>query len=239
MQPSRKPAPRRTTDGRGARRRQETRARLVGAARALMAKKGIDATSIQEITDTADVGFGSFYNHFASKEAIADAVLEHALETFGAAADHIRDVVDDPAEVLAASTRHAVQRAAADEAWGWFLIRTGLQRSDALHQGLGRRLARDIRVGVDAGRFHVDDLPAATLAAAGTVLAICAARLHGTIGADAPERAATLVLRLLGVAPVEARRLARRPLPEIVLPEPLTHTPAPRVRPTKRRGALA
>ena len=225
--------------GRGARRRQETRARLVGAARTLMAKKGIDATSIQEITDTADVGFGSFYNHFPSKEAIADAVLEHAIESFGAAADHVRDLVEDPAEVVAASTRHAVRRAAADQGWGWFLIRTGLQRADALHHGLGRRLARDIQVGVDAGRFAVDDHPAATLAAAGTVLAICAARLHGTIGADAPERAATLLLRLLGVTPAEARRIARRPLPTITLPEPLTPKPAPPARPAKRRGALS
>src|SRR6516162_7651027 len=135
---------------RAARRRQETRARLVGAARQLMARKGVDATSIQEITDTADVGFGSFYNHFASKEAIADAVMDDALESFGAAADRIADVVRDPAEVLAASVRHAVHRAAADDAWGWFLVRTGLTRGDALQRGLGQRLARDIRIGVDA-----------------------------------------------------------------------------------------
>jgi AcrR family transcriptional regulator len=202
---------------RAARRRQETRARLVGAARQLMARKGVDATSIQEITDTADVGFGSFYNHFASKEAIADAVMDDALESFGAAADRIADVVRDPAEVLAASVRHAVHRAAADDAWGWFLVRTGLTRGDALQRGLGQRLARDIRIGVDAGRFDLDDVPAATFGAAGTVLAICAARLHGALPADAPERAATLVLRLLGLPAGEARRLANRPLPAIAV----------------------
>src|SRR5262245_62806903 len=68
------------TSGRGARRRDETRSRLLSAAREVMARKGIGSTSIQEITDTADVGFGSFYNHFPSKEAIADAVMEDALE---------------------------------------------------------------------------------------------------------------------------------------------------------------
>ena len=47
------------TAGRGARRRLETRARLVRAARELMARKGVGATSIQEITEAADVGFGS------------------------------------------------------------------------------------------------------------------------------------------------------------------------------------
>src|SRR6516225_8787809 len=96
-------ASRRGTADRSTRRRLETRARLVHAAREIMARKGVGATSIQEITDAADVGFGSFYNHFASKEAIAEAVMEEAIESFGDAADRIADVVADPAEVLAAS----------------------------------------------------------------------------------------------------------------------------------------
>ena len=204
---------------RSARRRLETRARLVWAARELMARKGIGATSIQEITDTADVGFGSFYNHFASKEAIAGAVMEQAIESFGDAADRLAETIDDPAEVLAASVRHAVMRAASDEAWGWFLIRTALARGDGLRRGLGRRLAHDVGTGAKAGRFKVDDLVGTMLAAGGAILAIIAARLHGEIGHDAPERAAALVLKLLGLPAGEARRVASRPLPPIAVPE--------------------
>jgi len=207
--------PRTAPTGRGARRRLETRARLVRAARELMARKGIGSTSIQEITDTADVGFGSFYNHFDSKEAIAAAVMEEAIESFGAAADRLADTIEDPAEVLAASVRHAVLRAAADEAWAWFLIRTALDRADTLRRGVGRRLARDIRIGLQRRRFKVADPLAATLAAGGAILAIIAGRLHGAIGDDAPERAAAVVLKLLGLPADEARRVAKRPLPSI------------------------
>src|SRR6185503_6075149 len=128
--------------GRGARRRSETRARLIRAACDLMARKGVGATSIQEITDTADVGFGSFYNHFASKEEIADAVMEEAVESFGDAADRLAGAIEDPAEILAATVRHAIRKAAADEAWGWFLVRSTLVRSGAMGRGLGQRLAR-------------------------------------------------------------------------------------------------
>src|SRR3989442_2846606 len=109
-------ARRKAAPGRGARRRLETRARLVWAARALMARKGIGATSIQEITDTADVGFGSFYNHFASKEAIAEAVMEGAIESFGDAADRLADTLEEPAEGLAASGRRPVSPASARQA---------------------------------------------------------------------------------------------------------------------------
>src|SRR5262249_51252865 len=157
----------------------------------LMARKGIGATSIQEITETADVGFGSFYNHFVSKEAIADAVMNEAVESFGAAADRLADRIEDPAEVVASSVRHAVARAAADQAWGWFLVRTALARAGGLHRGLGRRLARDIRIALNARRFRLDDPLAGSLAAGGAILGLIAGRLHGELGDDAPERAAT------------------------------------------------
>src|SRR5215813_4512647 len=217
---SRMPAARRPatalSPGRRARRRSETRARLVRAAREVMARKGIGSTSILEITDTADVGFGSFYNHFPSKEAIADAVMEDALERFGAAADRLVEILDDPAEVLAASVRHAVRMAATDEAWGWFLVRTTLTRANALRSALGQRLARDIEIGTRKRRFTTDDPVGTMVAAGGAILATMAVRLHGELGDDAPERAATAVLRLLGLPAREAHVVARRPLPAIV-----------------------
>jgi AcrR family transcriptional regulator len=205
--------------GRGARRRLETRTRLVWAARELMARKGIGSTSIQEITDKADVGFGSFYNHFDSKETIAEAVMEEAIESFGDAADRLAEMIEDPAEVLAASVRHAVARAASDEAWGRFLVRTALARAGGLRGGLGQRLARDIRIGVERRRFKVEDQLVAMLAAGGAILAIIAGRLHGEIGDDAPERAAVVVLKLLGLPAKEASQIANRPLPAIAAPE--------------------
>jgi AcrR family transcriptional regulator len=180
-----------------------------------MARQGIGSTSIQQITDTADVGFGSFYNHFASKEEIADAVMEEAIESFGDAADRLARTITDPAEVLAASVRHAVARAGTDEPWGWFLVRTALARAGGLRGGLGQRLARDIRIGLEARRFKAADPPVAMLAAGGAILAIIAARLNHQIGDDAPKRAAAAVLTLLGLPAGEARQIANRPLPSI------------------------
>lgn len=221
MSPSRRTRPsaahRPTGIGRGARRRQETRTKLVSAARDLMARKGIGATSIQEITDTADVGFGSFYNHFDSKEAIAEAVMADAIESFGDAADRLAETIDDPAEVLAASTRHAITRAAADEAWGWFLLRSALAHPRGLSHGLGLRFARDVRIGLEQRRFKADDPVATTLAAAGAILTFIAARLHGDMGDDTPERAATVVLGMLGIPAREAKQIANRRLPTITL----------------------
>ncbi|MBI5256502.1 MAG: TetR/AcrR family transcriptional regulator [Burkholderiales bacterium] len=50
--------------------------RLLSAGLALFLRQGYNATGIQQLTDQAGVPKGSFYNHFASKEAFAAAIVE-------------------------------------------------------------------------------------------------------------------------------------------------------------------
>ena len=52
------------------RRKARTRQALIGAAVQLIAQGRGERASIQEITDAADIGFGSFYNHFDSKDEL-------------------------------------------------------------------------------------------------------------------------------------------------------------------------
>jgi len=65
---------------RGARRRSETRRRLLRAARTVFAREGLESATITQITRAADVGFGTFYLHFATKEEAYRAVVN---EGFG------------------------------------------------------------------------------------------------------------------------------------------------------------
>ena len=49
------------------RRTDATRRKLLEAARAVFAEKGMDLARIDEISERADVGKGTFYYHFKSK----------------------------------------------------------------------------------------------------------------------------------------------------------------------------
>jgi len=51
--------------------------RLIKAGRDLFWRDGYNATGVQQITQTAGVPKGSFYNHFESKEAFAAVVIDH------------------------------------------------------------------------------------------------------------------------------------------------------------------
>ncbi len=67
--------PRRAPSLRRARRFIETRERIYRAALRLFSDRGYMATTIEDITEAADVGKGTFFNYFPSKE--------HVLATFG------------------------------------------------------------------------------------------------------------------------------------------------------------
>jgi AcrR family transcriptional regulator len=67
-------------EGRQVRRRARTRAELLAAAKRLFATKGFHGTKIADIAAAADVGTGTFYLYFPTKDALfGDLVRETAI----------------------------------------------------------------------------------------------------------------------------------------------------------------
>ncbi len=58
----------------------ETRRRILDATREALAEDGLNDLTLKTITDRADVGAGSFYNLFDSKEAAILEVVREAIE---------------------------------------------------------------------------------------------------------------------------------------------------------------
>ena len=46
----------------------------------MLSEKGVEATTIEEITERADLGKGTFYRHFPNKDAVVAALTEDLLE---------------------------------------------------------------------------------------------------------------------------------------------------------------
>jgi AcrR family transcriptional regulator len=200
------------SSGRHARRREQTRARLVQAARTLFAHRGVDNTRINEITDTADVGFGSFYNHFESKEAIIEAVLADTVASYGAAVAAITAQLEDPAEVIAAAHRFFVRLARTDPEWAWLVVRLDVSHGVVLGT-LGPYAQRDLRRGIKVGRLQVPNERVALQASGGALLAVMRMVLDGRAPRDADIDHAEGILRLLGLTAADAAEVAHRSLP--------------------------
>ncbi|HZQ22158.1 MAG TPA: TetR family transcriptional regulator [Terriglobales bacterium] len=70
------PSERPESSSRRERKRAETRQRIFRAAMELFAKHGFLATTVEEITEAADVGKGTFFNYFPSKEHVLGVLHE-------------------------------------------------------------------------------------------------------------------------------------------------------------------
>ena len=68
--------------GRRERRRQETEQRIFLAALKLFERQGFMNTTVEQITEAADVGKGTFFNYFPSKEHVLLAVFAMVTQHF-------------------------------------------------------------------------------------------------------------------------------------------------------------
>ena len=162
------------------RRKARTRAALIRAAQTLIAE-GRTNVPILEITQAADVGMGSFYNHFETKEQLFDAAVEDVMDAYGQLMDRVTGEIEDPAEVFATSFRLTGRLHRREPELSKVLLNNALRLLSAPN-GLAPRARRDIEAASKAGRFDVTDLDVAVAMTAGALIAL------GHLLHDQPER---------------------------------------------------
>jgi AcrR family transcriptional regulator len=198
------------------RRKARTRQALIDAAARLIAEGRGERASIQEITEAADIGFGSFYNHFDSKDELFRTASEEVLERWGLMIDRACAGIDDPAEVFATSFRISGRLGWTHPELARFITGAGLDLLD-IPRGLAPRALRDIRMGQAAGRVTVPHPDIALGAVAGGLLGLLRVQLNdaGQIDETAVDQLAEALLRTLGIPAEEAKQIAARKLPDI------------------------
>ena len=197
------------------RRKARTRAALIGAAQTLLAQGRLNAP-ILEITQLADIGLGSFYNHFDTREDLFAAAVEDALDAHGAVLDALTHGLADPADAFATSFRITGRLHRRQPELSKVVLATGLSLLSS-ETGLVPRLRRDLAAAVDADRFQIDDIDLAVALIAGAAMSL-GQLLHDQPDrddAEATDRMTERLLVMLGMRPAQARRLASHPLPEL------------------------
>ncbi len=130
--------------------REAHRAAILDQAGRLFGRRGIDAVAIADITAAAGLTHGGFYGHFASKQALAAAVVRDNLLTGAAAwqlrADRARAAGGDPLEAvirgyLTEKHRDAPESGCCLASLGPEVMRAGPPLADALREGTEALLA--------------------------------------------------------------------------------------------------
>ncbi|HBW39053.1 TetR/AcrR family transcriptional regulator [Desulfosporosinus sp. BICA1-9] len=93
------------------RKKKETREKIFSNAMQLFRLQGFTATSVDQITQQADVGKGTFYNYFSTKEAV---VLEFSRRSW-------QDLVNEGRQQVCMDTRQRLGNLLQD--WAGFMIK--------------------------------------------------------------------------------------------------------------------
>ena len=162
-------SPRVPTGNRRERHRAQTRDRLYRAALDLFAERGFLETTVEDITESADVGKGTFFNYFPTKEyilaefggermAAVERALENARSTEGSVLEVIGELAMDSAgqSSLNAALIRAIFAAHASCA----PVRAELQKRKHVSR---RMLAEMFQIGQRRGEIR-SDIPASALA---------------------------------------------------------------------------
>ena len=81
--------------------KQEIRDRLLDAARDLFDQKGFEATTVDEMSDPADVSQKTFFNYFRTKHHVVREIAETFLDDVGALIEEARKQLGSTADRLA------------------------------------------------------------------------------------------------------------------------------------------
>lgn len=201
-------------EGRVARRQRRNREALIRSAREVMAEKGVDAATMLEIAERADVAAGTIYTYFRSKDDLAVAVLETLMHDLAERIEAVTNTFDDPAQVYAFGIRTVLDTATADPRWQALLPHAEVI-ADALFRVMGPFAIRDMRQASQAGRFEVSNPELVWRLSAHALIGAALAITQGGMPGSIRDQVVTRLLCMTGIGPGAAAELAARDCPPL------------------------
>jgi AcrR family transcriptional regulator len=200
--------------GRVALRQERNREALVQAGYSVMSEKGIDAATMQEIAERADVGAGTVYSYFKSKDELAVSVIERVMHNLAVRIEEITNKFADPAQVYAFGVRTVIEAATGDLRWRQLLNRPEVI-AEAMFRCHGPFAIRDLDNAARAGRFTLTDARLTFKLACYAIVGASVAIAQGELPGSAIEPAVVRMLCMAGLTEAEAVELASRPRPPL------------------------
>lgn len=201
-------------EGRVARRQRRNREALVDAARRIMSQKGIDGSTMLEIAEQADVGAGTVYNYFKSKEDLAIAVLEQLMHELALKIEKVTNTFDDPAQVYAFGIRTVIDTATGDLRWRQLLYRSEVI-AHAMFKQMGPFAVRDLENATNAGRFKVENAELTWMMACYAIVGISLTVTNDEFPDSVVEETVVSLICMTGIGREEAVELANRDRPNL------------------------
>lgn len=184
----------------GYKKSEESRQQVLDAALQVVARRGLSATSVQDIADEAGLSKGSVHYHFESKDDLLEHVLAYAC---GRVEDQVRAAFEAPGSPVekvraAVVTMWGLRRDGAPEIRVMMELFAQVQQSPRMRKALGDQLRRARAQILDVGlkslvamglkpKVSIEMIPRLLLAA------LDGLAIHHTVDPVSPEEEAELL----------------------------------------------
>jgi AcrR family transcriptional regulator len=188
-------------------RRAQTRERLLAAAEAVIADKGLAGVSIDDFVRAAGVSRGTFYNYFPTAADLLSALTQRVAADLDAQLDAVARQRRDPATLLACSLHTVLAAHVADPVRGWVALQLAASRNPrvASFEVLFARLYRE---GVRQGQFRDIEMTSALTLTFGSMRMIQRDLVAGEAADVHSTQMVALILAAFGVPYDEAEAIS-------------------------------
>jgi len=202
----------------GERRRARMRVRLIASAARVIAERGDKKATIDDFIKEAKVARGTFYNHFARREDLLEALWATVGHDPFAEIQMSCRGLRNPLERFAAVTRKVLYRSLVDPTWGWLVVALSADKA-TVNEDLRGYPRPDMQACESVGLMHYDDLACAADLVVGTVRAGMKTLLTEKRAPHYSDALCKMILLALGVNRTEAHSISHLPLPERIASE--------------------
>ena len=188
-------------------RRAQTRERLLDAAEAVVAEKGVEGASIEEFVRAAGVSRGTFYNYFPTTGDLLGALNQRVAAHLDAVLAEVARQRQDPATLLARSLHMVLFAYLADPVRGWVALQLASSRAPRA-AAFEDRFALLYKEGVRAGQFRTIQMISAWTLAFGAMRMIQRDVVSGQAEQIHSVEVIALILTAFGLPYEEAERIS-------------------------------
>jgi AcrR family transcriptional regulator len=218
----------------GREKRARTRAQLLAAAYALIARQAVESVTVDDVVKEAGVAKGTFYVHFQDLESLTAAVADEVVKSIDDLLQPGRLALGEPAQRIAFGTCGFIDKALSDPGWAMVLARmtTAAPKGGEIAR---RHLLEDLSALSKGLRSSLS--PALSLEiVVGIMNQLLTAFGEGRLSWRDREPAVAAILRAIGVDARQAKAaLARLPAPrKSALPAGPGRSPGLRPGPARR-----
>ena len=134
--------------------KDRTRAAIIDSAINIIAKKGFQKSSIQEMAKNAGIANGTFYNHYKDRKSIFEDVANLIAIELVKVIEEDEVKTKKPAQKLIISTKQFIKRSVQIPEWGLIFLEAA-DFSVRLEKDISKYLIKDIKSGIQDKSFLV------------------------------------------------------------------------------------